>query len=625
MIKIWLTFCLTFAVFTIKAQIPSGYYDQASGLSGEALKAALHNIIKGHHELSYDSVTIALRVTDQDTIDTSKVICLYTGWTYDKNDFGNGSENWNREHVWSKSHGDFGTNPPAGTDLHHLRPADASVNSAKNNRDFNWGITQYIDGAIPTDCYKDSGVWEPRDEVKGDVARMIFYMATRYEGDNGEVDLEIVDSVNTSLNKEPFYGMLSTLLAWNLGDPVSNWERYRNDTIYYHYQHNRNPFIDHPEYIDSIWGSGLVGEPSNHVTDFMVAATSDSSITLTWNNNDGDTIARHYLLMINQTGVFTAPDDGTVYSDDIDVSDGEGMYNISYHKQSYTWNNLPQGTTFYFTIYPYSNCNENTNYKTDGSIPQAHDSTDAKQNTAILIISEVTHPLNKATAKYVEITNIGNVDMDFSTETWYISIQSNGGTTWKDIPLTGFLKTDSSLTVAYSDAVFNTYYGFHPTIANGNITGNGNDGYFLYSGGDHLSGTLIDAYGVINQNGTGTSWEYKNSRAIRVFSVTNPDTTWQSGEWIIVNATTPEMTPAWHHRTLTWYGSLSHEVNNRLNWKDADNTTPAYPPDASCKLIFTTNGSNPEISTNSTFSVLELLPGATLTIKNGATLELIGK
>ena len=625
MIRHFLILVLTFALFSAKAQIPVGYYNNASGLSGEVLKAALHDIIKGHHELSYDSVTIALRVTDQDTTDTSRVICFYTGWTYGKYDFGNGPEDWNREHVWSKSHGNFGNDPPAGTDLHQLRPADASVNSAKNNRDFNWGVTQYIDGSGTTECYEDTDVWEPRDEVKGDVARIIFYMATRYEGDNGELDLEPVDSVNTAVNNEPLYGKLSTLLAWHQSDPVDEWEQRRNDSVYYHYQHNRNPFIDHPEYVDSIWGIGIVGEPSNHVADFISAATTTTSITNTWNNNDGNTSAQSYLLMINRSGVFDSPTDSIGYPNDFDISDGEGLINVSHNAESYTWENLSQGTEYFFKIFPYNNSGDNIDYKIDGVVPQTNDLTDTLTYVPVLVISEVTHPSDKLTAKYVEITNIGDGDMDFSTETWYLSIQSNGGVTWRDIQLTGFLKADSSITMAYDSSIFNSWYGFDADIVSGNITGNGNDGYFLYFGGKHTTGTLVDAYGVINQNGSGTDWEYTNSRAYRIYSVTAPDTTWNALEWIIEPATTTSVTPKWHHKVLTWNGSISSEVSNRLNWDEAGGVQAHFPPDAGCKLIITPNGILPAISVNSVFSTIELNASAILTINNNSTLEIVGE
>ena len=102
-----------------------------------------------------------------------------------------------------------------------------------------------------TECKYDSDSWEPRDSVKGDIARMLFYMAVRYEGDNGEIDLELNEKVNN--NKDPYMGKLSVLLKWNEQDPVDDLERKRNEVIFTKYQHNRNPFIDHPEWVNKIW------------------------------------------------------------------------------------------------------------------------------------------------------------------------------------------------------------------------------------------------------------------------------------------------------------------------------------------------------------------------------------
>ena len=80
-----------------------------------------------------------------------------------------------------------------------------------------------------TECKYDSDSWEPRDSVKGDIARMLFYMAVRYEGDNGEIDLELNEKVNN--NKDPYMGKLSVLLKWNEQDPVDDLERKRNEVI----------------------------------------------------------------------------------------------------------------------------------------------------------------------------------------------------------------------------------------------------------------------------------------------------------------------------------------------------------------------------------------------------------
>ncbi len=224
------------------------YYQSAIGKTGEALKTELHNIIDEHRELSYDNVWEALRNTDEDPNNPNNVILLYTGRSQSELTNGGNVNDWNREHVWAKSHGDFGTSAGAGTDIHHLRPTDVSVNSSRGNLDFDNGGTQHSEAL---GNYYDSDSWEPRDAVKGDVARMLFYMAVRYEGDSGEVDLELNNNVNNG--SAPLHGKMSVLLEWHRQDPVDARERRRNDIIYKDYQYNRNPFIDHPEWADAIW------------------------------------------------------------------------------------------------------------------------------------------------------------------------------------------------------------------------------------------------------------------------------------------------------------------------------------------------------------------------------------
>jgi len=256
----------------IYSQIPNGYYNGMDTLLGNSLKVALHNIIKGHTEFPYTSRTTdlwdILKQTDKDPNDSNKVILFYTGWSVDAAQEWNNGSGWSREHIWSKSRGAFGTSRGAGTDAHHLRPADPSVNSAKNNRWFDTCFNPYLDNGTYTGCFTSSTnwVWQPRDEVKGDVARMIFYMATRYEGGKEEPDLELIDYLPVDNNtSDPVYAKLNTLIQWHNEDSVDNWERNRNDIIYYNFQNNRNPFIDHPEYVGLIWGNyvGISNEESS--------------------------------------------------------------------------------------------------------------------------------------------------------------------------------------------------------------------------------------------------------------------------------------------------------------------------------------------------------------------------
>lgn len=224
------------------------YYAGAIGKSGPALRTALHGIIKQQTVLTYDQVWDALKDTDQDPNNTSNVIEIYSGRSISKNSNGGDPDQWNREHVWAKSHGDFGTSNGPGTDVHHLRPEDVSVNGDRGNLDFDNGGSAVNQCS---DCWRDGDSFEPRDAVKGDVARMILYMAIRYEGDDGRANLEPNESVNNG--SAPYIGKLSVLKAWSAGDPPDTFEKRRNDRIHAQWQHNRNPFIDHPEWVTSIW------------------------------------------------------------------------------------------------------------------------------------------------------------------------------------------------------------------------------------------------------------------------------------------------------------------------------------------------------------------------------------
>ena len=229
----------------------STYYASAIGKTGPALHTELHRIISsGVTTLTYDQVWTALKDTDQDPANTNNVVEVYSGRSIAKSDNGGGVDQWNREHVWAKSHGDFGTVNGPGTDVHHLRPEDVTVNSTRGNLDFDNGGSR---GRPVHRLPSDSDSFEPRDAVKGDVARMIFYMAVRWDGGDGFADLEPNNPVGNGT--APAIGKLSVLKQWNLQDPPDAFEKRRNQVIFDTWQHNRNPFIDHPEWVTAIYGS----------------------------------------------------------------------------------------------------------------------------------------------------------------------------------------------------------------------------------------------------------------------------------------------------------------------------------------------------------------------------------
>ena len=264
-------FYLVFVIFLLyskilSAQIPNGYYDSAINLADDDLKYALNQIIDNHIEFPYTSQSVdtwdILKDTDRDPDNSNNIILLYSGVSVDGSQEYNNGNGWTREHVWAKSRGDFGTSLGPGTDVHSLRPLDNTTNSIRNNRGFDnctVCVDVYDQWSNLTGSKIDDIEWsfEPRDEVKGDVARMIFYMDVRYEGYDSHPDLEVSETILDLSDNSPLHGVRSTLLEWHRNDPVDDWEENRNDIIYYNYQNNRNPFIDYPELIEHLWGNQI--------------------------------------------------------------------------------------------------------------------------------------------------------------------------------------------------------------------------------------------------------------------------------------------------------------------------------------------------------------------------------
>ncbi|MGE6648434.1 endonuclease [Shewanella colwelliana] len=253
------------------------YSDVLSGefANAEELKNALSVIIaKDHKQLTYKQVWSTLTYADQDPSDDKKVIEIYTGASiskYDNQTSGSGVGKWNREHVWAKSHGFPSESQWGYTDAHHLRPSDPGINTARSNNDFgackDTGEEVMFNG-VGTGNYlnKTTDCWEPRDEVKGDVARMIMYMDTRYQGTDTATtnmpDLVAVDRLTTTdEDSAPLIGTLCTLYAWNQLDAVDAYEQNRNNQVY-KYQGNRNPFIDRPELVKEVYGAVCGDDPN---------------------------------------------------------------------------------------------------------------------------------------------------------------------------------------------------------------------------------------------------------------------------------------------------------------------------------------------------------------------------
>ncbi len=268
----------------VSAAPAPGYYDEATGKTGAALKTSLHQIIDGHIVLNYTNsgngdwfdgqnvdVWEALVYTDS-ACAPEVPVCRYVQMLYlpeqrhvtQANRGGGANDSWDREHVWPKSRGFKEKKRDGYTDLHHLRPADRNVNGAHSNYGYDVGGSPVLD-TLADGSKVDSGArldpanesFEPPDRAKGQIARMLFYMAVRYEvGDDAAPEympnLVIVDE--NKRVKQPLIGDLCALVKWNNQFGPTDFERRRNDRVM-GLQGNRNPFIDEPGWVNLIWGS----------------------------------------------------------------------------------------------------------------------------------------------------------------------------------------------------------------------------------------------------------------------------------------------------------------------------------------------------------------------------------
>jgi endonuclease I len=218
----------------VESAIPTltGYYATASGLQGNTLKATLQTIVNtGLVRKTYGDARYILNITDRDPNNIANVILVYLG-TSVSGTWDDGST-WNREHVWPQSRmGCSATNTSRDrcADLHNLKPANPAINTSRGNKYYGWTTTTWT--------------YAPREAVRGDLARILFYMVITYS------DLSL--SETTSSDSTYQMGILSVLLQWHLDDPVDAFEQNRNEIIYAQ-QGNRNPFIDHPHLVGLIW------------------------------------------------------------------------------------------------------------------------------------------------------------------------------------------------------------------------------------------------------------------------------------------------------------------------------------------------------------------------------------
>lgn len=298
------TFVLLLLSLITLAQAPANYYNNATG-TGYALKTQLKTIItNGHTDQGYAALwTIYTNTAFRDNYyeNDGSLLDLYSenptgvdpyNYTSTSNQCGNyNSEGqcYNREHLVPQSYFDGYQTNPMKNDPFHVFPSDGKVNGDRNNLGFGIvGTANYTSqngskrGPMASTPYSNytGVVFEPIDTFKGDVARAFFYFATRYEDlmDNfysaaSSTTCQAKGMFDGSTNKVFSDDFILILIKWHLDDPVSNFELAKNNAIYAH-QGNRNPYIDHPEYICTIWPTQCATVTSLSVPRFDALASA---------------------------------------------------------------------------------------------------------------------------------------------------------------------------------------------------------------------------------------------------------------------------------------------------------------------------------------------------------------
>ncbi len=494
------------------AQIPSGYYNTATG-TGYTLKTQLYNIIKGHTDNGYAGLYTTYQTSDVDNFyeNDGTVLDMYsenpsgtdpynysTGSTQRCGNYSAEGDCYNREHIIPQSV--FNEQSPMVADAHFITPTDGKVNGMRSN---------YPHGTVSSATYTSQNggklgsssvsgysgtVFEPINAFKGDIARMYFYFATRYENTVAGYSYAMFDG---SSNKVFTTAFLNLLLAWNAQDPVSAREIARNNAIYAR-QNNRNPYIDHPEYVNQIWGGTPSGDTQAPTTPTSLASTSKTatSISLSWTASTDNVAVTGYDVYANSTykttvsgttATITGLTASTAYSIYVKAKDAAGNASASSNTISVTTNSSGTGTA-----------------------------TD-------LLFSEYIE--GSGNNKALEIAN--NTGSSVSLSAYTIKKQTNGAGSWSTgLALSGTLTTGSKFVIVNS-SISSTC--FSPSSANisttaTELTFNGNDAVGLFK-----NGVLIDIIGTFNG---GTANFAVDVTLRRKSTVTSPSTTFNlSSQW----------------------------------------------------------------------------------------------
>ncbi|MPL64020.1 hypothetical protein SDC9_09668 [bioreactor metagenome] len=579
------------------SQIPTGYYDSAAGLSGAALKTKLSTIItNGHVDKGYAGLWTAYKTTDIDKNyeNDGSILDMYSEnpsgtdpykfivTTDQCGTYSVEGDCYNREHVVPQSL--FNQAAPMVSDLHHIRATDGKVNGMRSNYPFGKvGTATFTSrnggklGNSVSSGYTGT-VFEPIDEFKGDIARMIFYFVTRYESKLSGF------STGNMLGTSTYPGLQTwerdVLLAWHNLDPVSQAEINRNNASYT-FQGNRNPFIDKPEYVALIWGGTSTDTTAPTVpTNLTASSITTTSATVSWTASTDNIGVTGYKVFRNGTQVGTSTSTsynltgltaGTTYSITAQAYDAAGNSSASSTALSLTTTNntsdttapsVPSGLTSssitqtsatvswtastdnvgvtgykIFRNGTQVGTSTSTSYGLTGltagttySITvQAYDAAanSSASSTALSLTTTAAATFTElyfseylegsSNNKAIEISN--RTGSSIALSAYYIKKQVNGSTTWTAVAtLSGTLANNTTYVVAHSSYALTC--GGTINLKTTNLDFNGNDTVGLFK-----NNVLIDIIGT-----SGSSANFALDVTLRR-NVSKPRTTYLASEW----------------------------------------------------------------------------------------------
>jgi hypothetical protein len=323
--------------------------------------------------------------------------------------------------------------------------------------------------------------------------------------------------------------------------------------------------IDHIQ----LHGSEIIPnpEPDEHANNVHQTNAKPFSVEISWNTPQGSNLPDYYLFQISLDTSFQDPEDGVEFQADMDILDGTLALHIPCEINQIWLEGLSVSTTYWLRIIPYSNSGSLSDYKLDGDIPLIQVSTFRLSD---IFFSEVADPADQISARFVELYNRSDFDLNLSNPAWYLCKQTNGST-WSCTPLQGTIESQKTFTIANSSSSYLLNFETLPNqVSSSIISGNGNDTYALYFGGNYSSGTLVDIFGQMNTDGLGTFWDYTDAQAVRKLSVQTAQTIHQPNEWLIELGNASQCHPG-------FYGSIFTGLHNQY-WHEPDNWKPGPPP-----------------------------------------------